>query len=57
MVILRGTLEFTASDGQTRRFPPGTAVLVVDTTGHGHSIRTVDGEAAVAVTQLDGQAP
>ena len=56
MVVVHGTLESTASDGETRRFPPGSAVLVEDTTGHGHTIRTVDGEVVVAVTQLDGQA-
>jgi hypothetical protein len=56
MVVMRGTLESTTSDGETRRFPPGSAVLIADTTGHGHSIRTLDSQVVVAVTQLDGQA-
>jgi quercetin dioxygenase-like cupin family protein len=55
MTILLGTLESTTSDGRTHRFPPGSAVLVEDTTGHGHGIRTVDGDVTVAVTQLGGQ--
>jgi quercetin dioxygenase-like cupin family protein len=52
MVVVRGTLESTVSDGETRSFPPGSAVLVEDTFGAGHSTRTVGGEVVVAVTQL-----
>jgi hypothetical protein len=55
MVVVKGTLESATSDGETRLFPAGSAVLVEDTTGPGHSTRTVDGEVVVAVTQLDGQ--
>jgi len=54
MVVLHGTLESTTSDGETRRLPPGGAVLVEDTTGLGHGIRSVGGEVVVAITQLDG---
>jgi hypothetical protein len=54
MVVVRGTIESTTSDGETRRFPAGSVVLVEDTTGFGHSSRAVDGEALLAVTQLDG---
>jgi hypothetical protein len=42
----------TASDGETRLFTPGSAILLEDTTGQGHSSRTVDGEVLIAVTQL-----
>lgn len=35
-----------------RLFTPGSAILLEDTTGQGHSSRTVDGEVLIAVTQL-----
>jgi len=52
MVVVRGSVETTASDGETRLFTPGSAILLEDTTGRGHSSRTVDGEVLIAVTQL-----
>ena len=52
MVVIAGTMEATASDGETRLFAPGSAILLEDTTGRGHSSRTVDGEVLIAVTQL-----
>jgi hypothetical protein len=36
MVMVTGTLEVTASDGEVRRFKSGDAVLVQDTFGRGH---------------------
>jgi hypothetical protein len=51
MVLVAGTLEVTASDGEVRLFRPGDAVLVEDTVGHGHATRSVNGEAIVAVVQ------
>jgi hypothetical protein len=51
-VVVLGTLECTTSDGETRQFVPGGTVHGEDTTGRGHSIRPVEGEAVVAVTQL-----
>ncbi len=41
---LAGELEVTVSDGETRTFGPGSAVLVEDTVGKGHVSRVVGGE-------------
>jgi hypothetical protein len=38
---LRGEYEVTASDGTVRRFPPGSMLLLEDTTGNGHTTRIV----------------
>jgi hypothetical protein len=52
MVVVAGTIETIASDGEARLFTPGSAILLEDTTGRGHISRTVDGEVLIAVTQL-----
>jgi hypothetical protein len=39
--VLSGEWEVTASDGESRRFPIGTVLLVEDTAGTGHSSRVV----------------
>jgi hypothetical protein len=52
MVVVSGCVEATASDGETRLLTPGSAILLEDTTGQGHSSRAVDGEVLIAVTQL-----
>ena len=50
---LAGEFEITASDGTTKRFPPGSVLLLEDTTGKGHATRVLgDEEALVGVTQL-----
>ncbi|WP_433475650.1 hypothetical protein ACQPZP_00610 [Spirillospora sp. CA-142024] len=36
VVMLRGVIEVTVSDGGRRRFGPGDLVLAADTTGTGH---------------------
>lgn len=36
VVMLRGTIEVTVSDGSRRRFAPGDLVLAADITGTGH---------------------
>lgn len=41
LVSVQGTSEVTASDGQVRRFPPGSIVLMDDTTGKGHITHAV----------------
>ena len=41
VVMLSGAAESTTSDGETRRFSPGDAVLVEDVTGVGHRTRCV----------------
>jgi hypothetical protein len=49
---LAGEVEITASDGEVRRFPAGTVLLVEDTTGRGHYSRTVAADTLAAVVQL-----
>jgi hypothetical protein len=39
--VLQGEFDATASDGETRRFPPGAVLLLEDTTGKGHATRVV----------------
>ncbi|HWC01941.1 MAG TPA: hypothetical protein VHF87_04155 [Methylomirabilota bacterium] len=41
VIILRGQLEIGLGDGSMRRFGPGDARLVEDTTGRGHTTRVV----------------
>jgi hypothetical protein len=36
VVMLRGAIEVTVSDGTRRRFEPGDLLLVADTVGEGH---------------------
>ena len=48
-VVLSGEWEVTASDGESRRFAAGSALLVEDTTGTGHSSRVVSDAESVAV--------
>jgi hypothetical protein len=53
IIFLSGEVEGETSDGQRRRFGPGSAVLLEDTTGKGHRSRVVsDGDALAAVVQL-----
>jgi hypothetical protein len=40
-VTVRGEYEVTAGDGTVRSFPPGSVLLLEDTTGDGHSTRIV----------------
>ena len=39
VINLTGEVEITASDGEVRRFGPGTIMLAEDTTGKGHLSR------------------
>lgn len=41
--VMQGDFELTVSDGETRRFGPGSLVLLDDTHGEGHSTRIVGG--------------
>lgn len=53
IIILSGEVEGSTSDGQRRRFGPGSVVLLEDTTGKGHQSRVLsDGEVLAAVVQL-----
>jgi steroid delta-isomerase-like uncharacterized protein len=42
-VTLEGEIECTTSDGETRRFGPGSIYFLDDTTGKGHSSRVIGG--------------
>lgn len=44
VIILVGQLEIGLGDGTVRRFGPGDARLVEDTTGSGHTTRVVGSE-------------
>jgi hypothetical protein len=41
IVNLSGTVEIEASDGEVRRFGPGSVMLAEDTTGKGHIRRAI----------------
>jgi quercetin dioxygenase-like cupin family protein len=41
LIVLQGESQVTTSDGKTRRFGPGSVVLLDDTTGKGHQTRAV----------------
>jgi hypothetical protein len=41
VVMLRGAIEVTVSDGARRRFEPGDLLLVADTTGEGHVTQAI----------------
>jgi mannose-6-phosphate isomerase-like protein (cupin superfamily) len=43
-IVLSGTMEVEAGDGETRVFTPGMILLVTDLTGHGHQTRAVGAE-------------
>ena len=47
--VLTGEWEVSASDGESRRFEVGSAVLIEDTTGKGHSSRVVGEIDSLAV--------
>src|SRR6266849_6348964 len=52
--VLTGEWEVMASDGESRRFPAGSVLLVEDTTGKGHSSRvTSQTDSLAAMVQLD----
>lgn len=57
--ILKGAVEVTVGDGESRQFEPGSVVLLEDTTGRGHTTRVLPDEdhLAVMVPVLDLQAP
>ena len=52
-LFLAGEIEAETGDGETRRFGPGSAVLVEDTSGAGHRSRVVgDAEVVAAVVHM-----
>lgn len=51
--VLDGQMDFESSDGDVRRLVPGSALLLEDTTGRGHSSRVVgDSPATLAAVRL-----
>lgn len=51
--VLEGQMEFESSDGDVRRIVPGSALLLEDTTGRGHSSRVVgDRPVTLAAVRL-----
>lgn len=44
VIMLEGGVDFTVSDGETRRFGSGNVVLLEDISGKGHISRAVDGQ-------------
>ncbi|KAA2251441.1 hypothetical protein F0L68_37145 [Solihabitans fulvus] len=51
MVLMSGAIEVTASDGECRRFAAGDVLLVEDTTGKGHTTRSVAPDSVAVVVQ------
>jgi uncharacterized cupin superfamily protein len=49
VVNLSGEVEITVSDGETRRFGPGTILLAEDVTGKGHISRGVGNAERVSI--------
>jgi quercetin dioxygenase-like cupin family protein len=47
VIILSGQLEIGLGDGTARRFGPGDARLVEDTSGQGHTTRVVSDEPTI----------
>jgi hypothetical protein len=41
LIVVQGMSEVTASDGEVRRFGPGSVLLMDDATGKGHRTRAV----------------
>ena len=53
-ITLTGEWEVVASDGETRRFGPGSILLVEDTTGKGHASRVLsDVDSLSVLVQLE----
>jgi hypothetical protein len=46
--VLSGEWEVTAGDGESRRFPMGSALLLEDTFGRGHSSRVLSATNSLA---------
>lgn len=49
VVNLTGVVEIVASDGEKRRFGPGSILLAEDLTGKGHTSRGLGGEERVSL--------
>jgi quercetin dioxygenase-like cupin family protein len=49
VVVSAGDVEVTTSDGEARRFAPGSVFLADDTTGKGHQTRAVGTGGCIVV--------
>jgi hypothetical protein len=49
IIYLAGEMEVTVSDGEVRRFGPGSVVLVEDTSGKGHASCAIGNDNVLAV--------
>lgn len=49
VVNVTGSVEIVASDGEKRRFGPGTILLAEDVTGKGHTSRGMGGEERLSL--------
>ena len=49
MFLLQGIVEVGVSDGEVRRFGPGSIVLLEDLTGKGHTTKSIGDEAHMSV--------
>jgi hypothetical protein len=49
VINLTGEVEIEASDGEVRRFGPGSVMLADDTTGKGHISRAVAGQERYSI--------
>jgi quercetin dioxygenase-like cupin family protein len=49
VMMIQGVVEATTTNGEVRRFRPGAAVLLEDTTGVGHRTRVVGDEPWLAI--------
>ena len=47
--LLAGTMDVTASDGETRRFSQGSLLLFEDTTGDGHTTKIIEDAMLLSV--------
>ena len=50
VIVISGQLEIGFGDGTTRRFGPGDARLVEDTTGQGHNTRYIGPGPVITAT-------
>jgi quercetin dioxygenase-like cupin family protein len=49
LIVIRGTSEVQTSDGEVRRFPVGSVLLMEDTSGKGHTTRVIGQEDHAAL--------
>jgi hypothetical protein len=56
-VTVKGEYQITASDGEARRFPLGSMLLIEDTSGLGHVTKSIDaGDTIVLAVGLQAAA-